>query len=146
MKPFSLGTVLKYRKRLEDEAAGIYTRSRLELQQAIATFNRAVDIREQLILKLEEKQRLGIDASELARFDTHLSYQKSKIDKLEDTVKKKRKISKTNQEILLNKTKERKILETLKENQNEAWKHHINKKETAMLDEIAVIFHDRKTY
>jgi hypothetical protein len=35
-------------------------------------------------------------------------------------------------------------METLQQNQNEAWRHYLNQKETAALDEVAVIFHNRE--
>ena len=45
---------------------------------------------------------------------------------------------------LITKSKDRKIMETLQQKQDEAWQQYLNQKETATLDEIAVLFHDRE--
>jgi flagellar FliJ protein len=45
--------------------------------------------------------------------------------------------------MLIKRSKERKVMEKLKTRQNQAWRAHLDKKEAAMLDEIAVIFHER---
>ena len=34
-------------------------------------------------------------------------------------------------------------MEKLKEKQNQSWKEHLEKKEAALLDEIAIIFHEK---
>ena len=43
----------------------------------------------------------------------------------------------------IKRSKERKVMEKLKEKQNATWQQYLNKKEAALLDEIAVIFHER---
>jgi len=45
---------------------------------------------------------------------------------------------------LISKSKDRKIMETLQQKQDQAWRQYLNQKETATLDEIAVIFHGRE--
>lgn len=57
-----------------------------------------------------------------------------------------KKIVKQKRGLLLKKSKEHKILAKLKENQDSAWKDYQNKKEAAMLDEIAVLHHEKNDH
>jgi len=43
----------------------------------------------------------------------------------------------------MKKAKDRQVMEKLKERQNADWQQYLNKKEAAMLDEIAIIFHNK---
>ena len=45
---------------------------------------------------------------------------------------------------LLERSKGRQILESLKEKQNRSWKEHLDKSEVSTLDEIAIVRHDKE--
>ncbi len=143
-KPFALNSILKYRKREENLAQEKFVQARLAAEKALETLELAKEDLTQLISTLEEKQKDGIIALELARFDERIQYGRGQIQQLFSLYKKKQSIAKNKQLDLIEKAKDHKILDTLKEQQDKAWKEHLEKKEAAMLDEIAILRHDRK--
>ena len=99
---------------------------------------------EHLIRTLEEKQKKGILALELSRFEERIQYGRTQVQLLKNTLEEKQIIVRRRRKTLLEKAKDHKVLNTLKEQQNKAWKNYLDKKEAAMLDEIAILHHDRK--
>jgi len=143
MKPFSLDTVLKYRVQLEKIAKNrLYEAEKkraevfLELQQKKAIFKT-------LIKDLARLQSQGMDVAEMIRYEERIDLIKNELGLLQSNLAEKEKTVLHERENTLQKSKERKVMEKLKERQNIAWKQYLNKKEAAMLDEIAVIFHER---
>ena len=143
MKPFSLETVLKYRKRLEDIA-----KNRLhEAQTAMQRVRERLDAEEQrfadLLATVDRRQFEGIDILELIRYEEQIQFSKNRIAAIRKNLEEKTARVVEEREILVRRSKERKVMEKLKTRQNQAWREHLGKKEAAMLDEIAVIFHER---
>jgi flagellar protein FliJ len=143
MKPFSLDSVLKYRVQLEKiaknrlyEAEKKRAEVHLQLQQKEAIFRT-------LIADLAGLQSQGMEVIEMIRYEERISLLKNQVDNLRTTLAEKNKKVLRERENTLLKTKERKVMEKLKERQNLAWQQYLNKKEAAMLDEIAVFFHER---
>ncbi len=143
MKPFALDTVLSYRQRLEDIATNNLVKAR-QLEHNVQTeLSRHKDEYRDLITRREQVQKEGVNIIELISLEDHLSFIQKKITELEAELKKKRDhVSRTRKE-LLRKSRERQVLEKLRERQNAAWKQHLNKKEAAILDEVAIIFHNK---
>lgn len=144
-KPFTLDSVLKLRKRHEDMAQDQFVQAKLAVEHAQVALDTAKHKLQNLISVFEEKQKIGMLALELARFEERIVYSTSELQLLKNTLEKKKEVAHSKRKILLQKAKEHKILTSLKEQQNKAWKEHLNKKEAAMLDEIAIIHHDRKS-
>ena len=143
MKPFTLETVLSYRQRLEDIAKNNLAKARQAEESAQAQLADQQRNYEKLVALIDRVQREGIGISELIHHEDHLTYVKNRIVAIEKDLKKKREhVSRTRQE-LLRKSRERQVMEKLKERQNSAWKQYLNKKEAAILDEIAIIFHNK---
>jgi flagellar protein FliJ len=143
MKPFSLDTVLKYRVQLEKIAKNrLYEAEKkraevfLQLQQKKAIFKT-------LINDLARLQSQGMDVVEMIRYEERIDLIKNELGILQNSLAEKEKTVLHERENTLQKSKERKVMEKLKERQNTAWRQYLNKKEAALLDEIAVIFHER---
>ena len=144
MKPFSLGAVLKYRQQLEDGARqqlyeAMEAAARLQ-EQLFQTENELAE----LYASQQQDREAGTTADRLILFEHriglvkgHLTQQQSALDKQQHQVEKKR-------QHLVKTSKDRKIMEKLREQQNAAYKKYLEKKETGLLDEIAVLSHDRK--
>jgi len=144
MKPFSLDTVLSYRQRLEDIAKNNLAKARQAEQAIQAQLTEQRDSYAVLTAHIERVQQEGIGITELIHHEDHLTYIKDKISSLEKNLTKKRdQVARTRQE-LLGKSRDRQVMEKLKERQNSAWRQHLNKKEAAILDEIAIIFHNKQ--
>lgn len=146
MKPFSLQTVLDYRKRLEDigqhrlvEAKNIEEIIRKKLHDEVNAL--ALFIRESDAL-----QAKGIEITELIRYEERITAQKHNIQAIKKNLTEKSALVQKEQQHLVHCSKERQIMERLKETQNIAWKGYLNKKEAAMLDEIATTRHGSDTF
>lgn len=143
-KPFSLDTVLKVRKRNEELA-------QQKLQQALAV-QKEVEAKllttrleqQEIIRILEIKQQEGMFAIELSRFEERITYSYSEIKSLQQLLHEKKKICENKRNFLIRKSRDYKVLQELKERQNKVWKQYLDKKEANMLDEIAILHHDKK--
>ena len=143
-KPFSLDSILKFRKREKDLALEKVVRAQLAAEQAAVTLKNAKREIGPLIIELETRQMDGIQVEELSRYEERIQYQRGKIITLEKNHISKQEIVQKKRLKLLEKVKDHKTLTALKDQQDRTWKEYINKKEAAMLDEIAILHHDRE--
>jgi len=141
MKPFSLENVLAYRKRLVDiaqhrffEAQNVH---RL-VEQKLAEENRILS---DLSRCSEQLQTKGVLITELILYEERILQVKVNIKAISKTLAEKGEIVVAEHKNLVNRSRDRQIMERLKERQNKAWIAFLNKKETAMLDEIAILRH-----
>ncbi|SHO50715.1 flagellar export protein FliJ [Desulfopila aestuarii] len=143
MKPFGLDTVLDYRQRLEDIAKNNLAQARQAEEEVRHQLEKEQDHYRQLVATIERVQEIGVNIMELIHHEEHLKYIKTRVIELEKELKKKREhIARTRKE-LMKKAKDRQVMEKLKERQNADWQQYLNKKEAAILDEIAIIFHNK---
>ncbi|MDP3481167.1 MAG: flagellar export protein FliJ [Desulfoprunum sp.] len=143
MKPFSLHTVLSYRKRLEDIAKNRLFEAQTEKQKVQDKLTEEENGYTQLLVTLERLQTEGIDILDLIRYEDQILFTKNRIISIKKTLSEKIARVANEREHLIQRSKERKIMEKLKEKQNQSWQEYLNKKEAALLDEIAIIFHDK---
>lgn len=143
MKPFALDTVLSYRQRLEDTAKNNLAKALLALQQAEERYNNEQHSYRQLLSQIDMAQQEGINITDLIRLEEHLAFIKNRVAGFKAELQKKEaEVAKIRQE-LLDKSRERQVMDKLREKQNLAYKQHLDKKEAANLDEIAIIFHNK---
>lgn len=137
-KPFSLDTVLNYKKRRKDEAGQRLVQA-IKNKEAVAQ-KLANKLFEQIELstQLEELQNKGIDIQMLILYEDRIEFLKHEADSIEKNLKAKERIVDTERNHLIACAKEHKILSQLKEKQNNAWRQHLSKKEASILDEVAV--------
>lgn len=143
MKPFTLDTVLKHRKSLEEQAMYRLVKAREEENEIQNQLQTEESILAGLIETLSREQTLGIEVVKLAQFEQRIDLIKQQVLALKLLLQKKKEGVNRAQEHLISKSKDRKIMETLQQKQDESWRQYLNQKETATLDEIAVIFHNR---
>lgn len=143
MKPFSLETVLKYRKRLEDIAKNRLHEAQTAMQMVRERLETEEHLYADLMATVDRRQFEGIDILDLIRYEEKIQFSKNRIAAIRKTLEEKTARVVEEREILIKRSKERKVMEKLKTRQNQAWHEHLGKKEAAMLDEIAVIFHER---
>lgn len=146
MKPFSLQTVLEYRKRLEDIAQYRCIEAK-KIQETIQKkLNEEIHALALFIDEIEKLQAEGIGITELMRFEERITARKSNVQAIKKNLTEKSALVKKEQQNLIDRSKERQIMDQLKDTQNRAWKAYLNKKETAMLDEIATTRHEPDTF
>ncbi len=121
-----------------------FTQAQTAVDNALLDLETAKRAQGLLINTLEEKQQYGMLAQELARFEERIHYNQTQLVLLKKTFDKKRAVAEIKRKLLLEKAKDHKVLDTLKIRQNRSWKSYLEKKEAAMLDEIAILHHDRK--
>ncbi|MBW2683498.1 MAG: flagellar export protein FliJ [Deltaproteobacteria bacterium] len=141
MKPFNLDTVLDYRKRLEDIAIHRLAEAKRQekiIQQKLDEDNRHLAA---LIKETEQLQNEAISILDLINFENRILFLKKNIHSVKTKLQEKSENRNRMQENLVEKSRNRQILASLKDQQNRSWKKHLDKKEVAMLDEIATIRH-----
>jgi flagellar FliJ protein len=144
MKPFTLNAVLNHRKRLEDlaqyrlfEARKVHKTIREKLQTEQSNLK-------QMIVDTDKMQRDGVEITKLIQFELKISMIQENITSIEKNLEDKQKIVSQEHESLLLRSKERKVMEKLKEEQNKNWQLFLDKKEALLFDEIATIRHQSK--
>jgi flagellar protein FliJ len=142
-KPFSLDVVLKVRKRKEDLAHQKFMQALTEQQEIEKKLIAARTKQKEIIQILENKQQEGILAVELSRLQERITYGQEEMGSLQKLLHEKKQISEKKRALLIEKSRDYKVLQELKERQNRAWKQYVDKKEANMLDEIAILHHDR---
>jgi flagellar protein FliJ len=146
MKPFTLENVLAYRKRQEDIAQHRFSEAKRVHKQVEQKFMEEKELLSQLSRSSEQLQSEGVIITELIRYEERILQVKANIEAIAKTLKEKKEIVLHEHQNLINKAKERQILEHLRERQNKAWAAFLEKKETAMLDEIAILRHDAEKH
>ncbi|MCP4343725.1 MAG: flagellar export protein FliJ [Desulfobulbaceae bacterium] len=146
MKPFTLQTVLDYRKRLEDIAQHRLIEAKNVEEIIKKKLNDEINALELFINETEALQAQGIGITELIRYEERISAQKHNLLAIKKNLSEKSELVLKEQQHLLLRSKERQIMERLKETQNLAWKGYLDKKEAAMLDEIATTRHESGTF
>ena len=142
-KPFSLHAVLKIRKRKEDLAQQKLMRALAEYREVEEKLEAALQKRDATIATLELKQQQGIEAVELGRFEEAITLFNSQIESIRKLLQEKKQLCENKRKHLLDKSREHKVLQALKESQDLNWKRYLEKKEASMLDEIAILHHNR---
>ena len=142
MKPFSLETVLAYRKRLADIAHQRFLEACRHHRQVEERLAEEQQLLQELTGESEKRQHQGMEITDLIRFEDRILQVKANIVAIAKTLEEKAQMVASEQKQLAQRVKERQIMERLKERQNHAWAAYLEKKETAMLDEIAILRHD----
>jgi len=139
MKPFNLESVLKYRKRLSDQARNRYQHAQNQLIEAQEAFDLKKAEYLDLIDTMVTLEAEGMVVDEHIRYQNRIEFISAELLKREETLNKKRAIVVQERKHLIAKSKEKRVLEKLKEKQNQEYRSFINKKEAALLDEVAVL-------
>lgn len=146
MKPFTLQNVLDYRRQLEELAQYRLTEAR-KVQEAVKqklTVERAS--LKLYIDELESLQKNGIGINQLIWHEQRIARQQLNVLTMEKSLHEKAHAVQQEQHKLLICSKERQIMEQLKKTQNTAWQAYVNKKEAALLDEIATTRHEADSF
>ena len=142
MKPFTLENVLAYRKRLEDIAHHRFLEAKTVHRRVEEKLAEENTILAELAGRSDHLQSEGVSITELIRYEERILQVKANARAITKTLAEKAEIVLREHQNLINRVKERQIMDRLKERQNKAWTAFLDKKDTAMLDEIAILRHD----
>ncbi len=146
MKPFQLDTVLIHRKRLEDIAANRLFEARRQKTLVQKKLQEEDKNLETLINKTEALQSKTIPILDLINYENQIHYMKNNILAIKKNLREKTKQIQKERQNLIQRSKDRQIMVSLKEQQNRSWKQYLDKKEVSMLDEIATVRHEGRQY
>ncbi|MBM9615155.1 flagellar export protein FliJ [Desulfobulbus rhabdoformis] len=144
MKPFTLHAVSKFRNQLETRALQELARAmeqERQLREVLETTSRKL---EELYAGLQRDKEHGTTVDRLIMFDQRIDLVQEELHKRKKALEKQRGQVAKKRQHLLQASKNRKIIEKLEEQQNAAYKKHLDKLEAGMLDEIAVLSHEHK--
>ena len=144
MKPFQLDKVLDHRKRLEDIAANRLFEARRQTKLVQEKLYRETKNLELLVAKTEELQSRTIRILDLINYENQIDYLKNNIHAIKNKLQEKTETMQKEHQTLLERSKGRQILESLKEKQNRSWKEHLDKSEVSTLDDIAIVRHAKE--
>lgn len=144
MKPFTMHAVLKYRQQLENIARQrLYQAMEVEarLQEALLQIKEELS---ELYNSLQKDKEQGTTVDRLILFDHRIELVQEQAVRRHNELEKQQVQVANKRQQLVKASKDKKIMEKLREQQNAAYTHYLDKKETSMLDEIAVLSYARK--
>ena len=139
MKPFTLHTVLKHRKRLKDEARDRFQRAQNQLRNRQKLLQEKEIEYEALLALKKEKEAEGITVGDHIIIHNRLGLVEIELSEFQAQVRKQSESVVYERKNLISKSKEERVLQKLKERQNSEYRRFINKKEAAYLDEISTL-------
>lgn len=144
MKPFTMHAVLKYRRQLEDSARqGLYQALEVEARLQAMLFQAEEELTG-LYTSLQLDKEQGTTVDRLLLFEHRIDLVKQQVETRRNDLEKQQVQVAQKRQQLVNASKGRKVMEKLQEQQNAAFAKFLEKKELGMLDEIAVLSHERK--
>lgn len=144
MKPFALHAVLKYRRQLEDSAQQqLFQALEVEARLQETLFQVEAELAD-LYAGLQQDKEQGTTVDRLVLFGYRIDLVKDQVKLRRAELHKQQTQVAKKRQLLVKASKDRKVIEKLQEQQNAAYKLYVEKKEAAMLDEIAVLSHERK--
>jgi flagellar FliJ protein len=144
MKPFTMHAVLKYRHQLEDVALqSLHQALEVEARLHEALLQAEAELTE-LYSGLQQDKNQGTTVDRLLLFDNRIELVKQQVELRRNDLEKQQVQVANKRQQLVKASKGRKIMEKLQEQQNAAYAKYLEKKELGMLDEIAVLSHERK--
>ena len=143
MYEFTLQSLLNHRKFIEEtlqKELSLFKRSLIDEKKKLKDYEKA---RNNLLVKLQQKQRESITVSENLLYFNFLVRMASDIDKQRDRVRDVEKKFDQKRDDLIAAMKERKTLEKLKEKQLNAYNHKLMKIEQDFMNEAGINIFNR---
>jgi flagellar FliJ protein len=142
MKPFKLQVVLEHRQRLEDQA-------RQHLAQALQDEKKVRDEiahcrqrSEEVGQEYAQRQEQGMHAHEFMLYENQLHHQRERLERLEGQLRQAEQHVMACRRALGEASKEKKLLEKVKEKQQLAELKKEQRREMAEIDEVAILHRD----
>ncbi|WP_305043688.1 flagellar export protein FliJ [Geoalkalibacter sp.] len=140
---FKLQPVLNYRQILEDQAKQELARSLQQEAELLGRLTAEEQELEQLYRDYEQRQRAGIGCAEMLLFQNRISHKVETVARLLDAMERLRQQIVRKRQGLTEASREKKLLEKLKEKNDEEFQQELKRREGIVLDEVAVQFHRR---
>ncbi|BCA79110.1 flagellar export protein FliJ [Desulfuromonas sp. AOP6] len=143
MKTFKLESVLNYRRILENQAQQKLAEAFEREAALIAEINREEEELRRLYSEREKCQQVGMTVHEMQLYENRISHQVQQLAALVDAVEHCREAIAACREKLCEASREKKLMEKIKEKHLQEQHRVLNRLEAKNLDELAVIFHSK---
>jgi flagellar protein FliJ len=143
MKKFKLDPVLNYRKMLENVECQKLAEVQVEKRKLMNAIDEVRQKLEDYYENLEQRRNEGIVLQELMLLESNVQHHMKIFEKLTKKLSQAEKNVEDQQMVLKKASRNKKLLENLKEKFIEKEKGFLQQKEQAEVDEIAVLFHKR---
>lgn len=143
MQPFKLHAVIKFRQQLEDVARQKLFTAQEEEHAARTLLDRRQNELQTLYATLQQDKEQGTTVTRLIMLENRISLVQEQIIQDREILKKAQLQIQSRRKALLKASQDRKVIEKVKEKQDTSYEQYLNKKERAMLDELAVLFHKK---
>lgn len=143
MQPFKLHAVIKFRQQLEDVARQKLFTVQEEEHAARTLLDRRQNELQTLYATLQQDKEQGTTVTRLIMLENRISLVQEQIIQDREILKKAQLQVQSRRKALLKASQDRKVIEKVKEKQDTSYEQYLNKKERAMLDELAVLFHKK---
>jgi flagellar FliJ protein len=137
-KQFELEQVLKYRLEVERMRKHEFAAAKQEMEQANEELKQQEAETEDISRQFHERHADMNSIEEIRRYSDFFARKREDIKKKQEQLEQLERIMDERREVLLDATKEKKVLESLKEKKTQQWKKEANLKEQAFMDEISI--------
>jgi len=144
MTAFKLQSVLNYRQRVEELAQRTLAESlqyEKQCRRDQASLTRQLNQTQE---DMAQRQRSGVGALDLLEHNRRVDYLRTQIESAGEQLSLAVDQVRGCREELLTASREKKLIEKLKERQKRRERDHLMQKETRQLDEISVLFYKRE--
>lgn len=140
MKSFKLQVVLDHRQRLEDQARQALAEAIQYEQATICKLNTETAELAEISCEYEERQIVGIQSHEFMLYENRIEHKRQVLRELDQQLGIARELVLQSRKKLGDASREKKLMEKLKEKKNLAIKKELHRKEMNEIDEIAIMF------
>ncbi|MDY0191569.1 MAG: flagellar export protein FliJ [Desulfuromonas sp.] len=139
MKPFKLQAVLDHRQRLEDLAKQTLAEAIQKEQLLMSKMTDETGELAEICRSYEERQSIGMQGHEFMLYENRISHKRQLLTKLDRQLEEARQQVRRTRQALADASREKKLLEKLKEKKTEEIKQELNRQEMMQIDEVAIM-------
>ncbi|MBW2185812.1 MAG: flagellar export protein FliJ [Deltaproteobacteria bacterium] len=140
MKSFKLQVVLEHRQRLEDQARQALAEAIQYEQGTIRKLSAETAELAEIRCEYEERQVVGIQSYEFMLYENRIEHKRQVLIDLDRQLGLARELVLNSRQKLGDASREKKLMEKLKEKKNIEIKKELHRKEMAQIDEVAIMF------
>ncbi|OEU73022.1 MAG: flagellar export protein FliJ [Desulfuromonadales bacterium C00003068] len=140
MKSFKLQVVLEHRQRLEDQARQALAEAIQYEQGTIRKLSAETAELAEIRCEYEERQVVGIQSYEFMLYENRIEHKRQVLIDLDRQLGLARELVLNARQKLGDASREKKLMEKLKEKKNIEIKKELHRKEMAQIDEVAIMF------
>lgn len=140
MKPFKLQVVLEQRQRLEDQAQRTLSEALQHEREIMNRMSTETCEMAEVCRDYEDRQAVGMQSHEFELYENRISHTRQILTRLDQQLGEARSWVLQCREKLGEASRDKKLLEKLKEKKLEEIKKELNRREMIQVDEVSIMF------